>query len=148
MQTFKHILVPTDFSASSARAVDLAVTLATAFSAELSLFHAWDIPVYPYMEHVLSSQDLMSSLEKAAGHKLEESLLELKKRVSWAKSVLKAGVPWQEIVATSKALHADLIVMGTHGRRGVNHALLGSVAEKVVRLSEVPVLTVHAGPGT
>jgi nucleotide-binding universal stress UspA family protein len=144
MQTFKHILVPTDFSASSVRAVELATTLATVFNAELTLFHAWEISVYPYMEYVLSSQNLMRSLEKAAGQRLEESLLELKERVPRAESMLKAGVPWQEIVAACKALHADLIVMGTHGRRGINHALLGSVAEKVVRLSTAPVLTVHA----
>lgn len=144
MQTFKHILVPTDFSASSVRAIELAADFASIFNAELTLFHAWEIPVYPYMEYVLNAQDLMSSVEKAAGRQLEESLLKLKKRVPRAKSMLKAGVPWQEIVAACKALHADLVVMGTHGRRGINHALLGSVAEKVVRLSTAAVLTVHA----
>lgn len=144
MQTFKRILVATDFSECSLRAVDLAVTLATAFRAELTLVHAWEIRVYPYMEYVLSSAELMSSLEQAAARKLEESLLELKKQVSWARSELRAGAPWQQILEASKGLHADLIVMGTHGRRGINHALLGSVAEKVVRFAEVPVLTVRA----
>jgi nucleotide-binding universal stress UspA family protein len=145
MQNFKHILVATDFSECSLNALDLAVSLSTAFSARLTLFHAWEIRAYPYMEYVISSTELMSSLEAAAARRLQQSLQELHERVSWAKSELRAGVPWQQILDASKELRADLIVMGTHGRRGINHALLGSVAEKVVRFAEVPVLTVHAG---
>jgi len=148
MQAFRHILVPTDFSESSVRAIEHALMLATAFNAELTLVHVWEIRVYPYMEYVLSSTELMSSLEQAARSRLDEALLQLKQRVPRAKSVLRAGVPWQEILDASKQLHPDLIVMGTHGRRGINHALLGSVAEKVVRLSEVPVLTVRADAST
>jgi nucleotide-binding universal stress UspA family protein len=53
------------------------------------------------------------------------------------------GSPWQEIEQRIATTHDDLVVMGTHGRRGVNRMLLGSVAEKIVRTSTVPVLTVH-----
>lgn len=144
MPMFKHILVPTDFSEASPQAIDFAVSLATTFSTELTLMHTWEVPVYPYMEFVLSSAELGASVEQAAGRRLQDAVELLKKRVPWAKSVLRTGVPWREILETAKGLRADLIVMGTHGRRGLDHALLGSVAEKVVRLSAVPVLTVHA----
>ncbi len=53
-------------------------------------------------------------------------------------------MPWEEVLNAAKELNADLIVMGTHGRRGLERALLGSVAEKVVRMARIPVLTVHA----
>ena len=55
-------------------------------------------------------------------------------------------MPWEEILATIEAVGADLVIMGTHGRRGVPRLLLGSVAEKIVRTSPVPVLTVRGGP--
>jgi nucleotide-binding universal stress UspA family protein len=60
-------------------------------------------------------------------------------------TALRHGTPWSEINALAKEMNADLVVMGTHGRRGVARALLGSVAEKVVRTAPCPVLTVH-GP--
>jgi nucleotide-binding universal stress UspA family protein len=143
MKVFEHILVATDFSESSTAAVDMAVALATSFNAELTLLHAWEISVYPYMEYVLGPPDLMRDVEAAAARALEESLQTLKRRAPWAKSALRVGTPWRQILDAQRALRADLIVMGTHGRRGINHALLGSVAEKVVRFSEVPVLTVR-----
>jgi nucleotide-binding universal stress UspA family protein len=144
MQAFKHILVPSDFSGSSERALELAVKLATTFDAKLTLLHVWEIPVYPYMHFVLSSAELIRSVEEAAEHRLEAALRELQKRLPAARSLLKMGVPWEQILATAKEERADVIVMGTHGHRGVKHALLGSVAEKVVRLAPVPVLTARS----
>ena len=61
-----------------------------------------------------------------------------------AANLLRAGVPWEEVIGAASQVKADLIIMGTHGRRGLDRALLGSVAEKVVRMSTIPVLTVHA----
>jgi nucleotide-binding universal stress UspA family protein len=144
MKPFKHILVPTDFEQPSLYATDLAVALATTFDAELTLLHVWEIPVYPHSEFVLSSVDLTSKIERAAAARLDEALRKVRLQLPKAKSRLQMGVPWQEIMSATSSLHADLIVMGTHGRHGLRHAFLGSVAEKVVRLSTVPVLTAHA----
>jgi nucleotide-binding universal stress UspA family protein len=143
MKTFKHILVPTDFSAASVVATETAMALASAFGAELTLLHVWEIPVYPYLEFVLSSAELVNEVEQAAGKRLDHELERVRKELPRARSSLSMGFPWQIILDSSKELSADLIVMGTHGRHGLNHVLLGSVAERVVRFSEAPVLTVH-----
>ncbi|HVY25361.1 MAG TPA: universal stress protein [Polyangiaceae bacterium] len=144
MQAFKNILVATDFSSSSERALELAVKLATKFEAKLTLLHVWEVPVYPYMDFVLSSAELMRNVEQAAEHRLSAALRELQERIPAARSLLKMGVPWEQILATAKEEQVDVIVMGTHGRRGVEHFVLGSVAEKVVRLAPVPVLTARS----
>jgi nucleotide-binding universal stress UspA family protein len=146
MNMFKHILVPTDFSPSSAAALELALDLATQLDAELTLLHVWEIPVYPYLELMMSTAEMTNSVEKAASECLETKLKEIQSRLPRAKSSLRMGLPWQQIVEAIKESKADLLVMGTHGRRGFAHALMGSVAEKLVRLSPVPVLTVRGAP--
>jgi nucleotide-binding universal stress UspA family protein len=146
MQTIKHILVSTDFSPSSSSALELAISLATQFDAELTLLHVWDLPVYPYMELTVGTADVTASIEQAATECLATKLKEVQARLPRAKSLLKMGLPWQQIVEATQETKADLLVMGTHGRRGLDHALMGSVAEKLVRLSPIPVLTVRAAP--
>lgn len=146
MTNFKHILVPTDFSPSSAEAIELAIEMATRFNAELTLLHVWELPVYPYMELIINPAELTSSIEKAAADSLATKLKEVQARLPRARSKLAMGIPWRQIVDAINESKADLLVVGTHGRRGVEHALLGSVAEKLVRLSPVPVLTVHGKP--
>jgi nucleotide-binding universal stress UspA family protein len=140
--TFKHILVPTDFGKSSARALDLAVDLATIFDAELTLLHVWEFPTYAYMDAAAMTPDYATPIAQAAEVELTKTLNAIKVRVPRAKARLSMGVPWQGVIAALEELKPDLIVMGTHGRRGLSHALLGSVAEKVVRLAPIPVLTV------
>jgi nucleotide-binding universal stress UspA family protein len=146
MNPFKHILVTTDFSPSSSGAIELAIEMATKFDAELTLLHVWELPVYPYMELMISSAEITNSVEKAAAECLATKLKEVQARLPRSKSLLKLGLPWQQIVETIKQSKADLLVMGTHGRRGVEHAIMGSVAEKLVRLSPIPVLTVRGAP--
>jgi nucleotide-binding universal stress UspA family protein len=145
MTNIRHILVPTDFGAPSSAAVDLAIDLAQGLDAELTLLHVWEIPDYPYLELMAHSPEVTRA-ENAALTGLAEGLRQAQLRLPTAKSVLRSGVPWQGILEAVKELNGDLIVMGTHGLRGLSHALLGSVTEKVVRLSPVPVLTVHAAP--
>ena len=70
----------------------------------------------------------------------------VKAQVPDTESLLRAGAPADEILAVAKERNVDLIVMGTHGRKGFAHALLGSIAEKVLRRADLPVLTVHAAP--
>jgi len=141
MRQFHHILVPVDFSESSLKALDLAVQMAETYSSALTLLHVWEVPVYPYGLPI--AVDYLTPIEEAAKAKLAELVAETKTRFPAVQSLLGKGVAWQEIITTATQLPADLVVMGTHGRRGLDHLLLGSVAEKVVRRSPCPVLTVR-----
>lgn len=143
MKTFKHILVPTDFEATSGEVLDVAIGLAKAFGAQLTLLHVWEIPIYPYMEFMLNSE-VITSVEERAVKRLASGLEKVREVLPDADSKLMTGVPWGGILEAINECKPDLVVMGTHGRRGVDHLMLGSIAEKVVRLSPVPVLTVRA----
>jgi nucleotide-binding universal stress UspA family protein len=141
--TFQHVLVATDFSDCSARAVELAVALAERFDAALTLVHTWQVPVSSYGAALYLPGDLASAIEAAALAQLASTGEAVKARLPRATTTLRQGEAWQEILAAAESAHADLIVVGTHGRQGLTRALLGSVAEKVVRLASVPVLSVH-----
>jgi nucleotide-binding universal stress UspA family protein len=143
MKTFDHILMPTDFGAPSAEAVELAVSLATALKAQLTLLHVWDLPTRPYMDVVVDSRTLHALVEKAAAERLQRALEHVRQRIPGAQSALRMGEPWEEILEAVSTLRPSLLIMGTHGRRGVSRALLGSVTEKLIRLSPVPVLTIR-----
>jgi nucleotide-binding universal stress UspA family protein len=144
MAPFKHILVPTDFEPASAEALKIATSLAQAFGAKVSLLHVWEIPIYPYMDFMLNST-LIGQVEQAAVKRLGAALQSLQQVLPNADSQLRTGMPWQTIADAIDELKPDLVVMGTHGRHGLSHTILGSVAERLVRMSPVPVLTVHAG---
>lgn len=141
----QHILVPTDLGEPSEPAIDLGTDLAKKFESELTLLHVYEVPMYAYSAMAYTTAaDLLAPMEAAAREKLEARLTVLRKQLPRAKAILRTGTPWEEILAAIAESKADLVVMGTHGRRGVTHALLGSVAEKMVRLSPIPVLTVRA----
>lgn len=140
--TFKHILVPTDFGESSGRAVVIAAELAEKFSASLTLLHSYEVPIIGY-PGVIIPADLIVSVREAAQAQLDRQLAEVRAGGVKVEGVLGFGAPAQEIAGAIERTHADLVVMGTHGRKGLNRVLVGSVAEKVVRMSPVPVLTVH-----
>lgn len=146
MQTFKNILVPTDFSEPAEQATEMAISLALKFDTKLTLLHVHFVPTsyYGYGEGLYwPVEDLAREAQKA----LDEALAKLKERYPRAEGVLDSGNPSEQILSVAKDRGIDLIVMGTHGRRGLKHVLLGSVAEKVVRRSPVPVLTVSARAG-
>jgi nucleotide-binding universal stress UspA family protein len=140
---YKHVVVPVDFSDPSKRALDEAIGLVGAFGAKLTLVHVYEPPGYAYAGMTYAAVDLLTPIRDAAKQLLDETLAEARKRVPAADAVLRCGTPWYEIVAVAKEVGADLVVMGTHGRTGLSHALLGSVAEKVLRHAEAPVLAVH-----
>jgi nucleotide-binding universal stress UspA family protein len=142
MELFHYILVPTDFDEPSQRALDVAISLAEKFNGSLALLHVYELPMQPAYGTAWP-MDLVASTEAAARERLEQSLAPIRRRVPAAVSVLSTGVPWREILLQISATRADSVVIGTHGRRGLSHALLGSVAEKIVRMSPVPVLTVR-----
>lgn len=145
MVEFKNILVATDFSESAKQALELGIYLAQKHQASLTLLHTFEAPIQVYDGmYALPMVDFITPVREAAEKQLDETLKELRKQVPEAKGVLASGVAWQEILRTAEEIRADVIVMGTHGHRGLVHALLGSVAEKTVRMSPVPVLTVRA----
>ncbi len=138
----KRILVPSDFSASSRRAGELAAELAQASRVPLTLMHV------VFVEAIHSGfpnvPEYTQFIEDAARSAIGEEAARLQSKGFALDTLLKTGVAWEEIIGAAKRLDVGLIVMGTHGRRGLPRALLGSVTEKIVRLSPVPVLTVHA----
>lgn len=146
MLTLKTVLVPTDFSEASESALRYGKAMAEAFGAALHvvhvmedlLAHAWAAEVY-----VSSMPQLRDEIEKESRQRLDTLLPEDERRRFRAETALLAGNPFIEIIRYAKAHEVDLIVMGTHGRGPIAHMLLGSVAEKVVRKSPCPVLTVR-----
>jgi nucleotide-binding universal stress UspA family protein len=102
------------------------------------LAHAWAAEVY-----VASMPQLREEIEKESRQRLAAMLTDDERRQFHVETALLAGNPFVEIVRYAKAREVDLIVMGTHGRGPIAHMLLGSVAEKVVRKSPCPVLTVR-----
>lgn len=141
MDSAKNILCATDFGPSSKGAINIALALAKAFGGAVTLIHVYDAPVYagpPFMP----LNDAGPEVEKAARIALDAAVTEAKANVDGVRGVLRRGRPWEEVIALAADMRADLIVLGTHGRRGLPRAILGSVAERVVRLSPVPVLTV------
>ena len=123
----------------------VATSLADRFGATIVLLHSYEIPVFVYEGMTVSPVDLLTPIQEAAQRQFDAELAVLRSRMPGAKGILATGTPWEEILNVVRDENIDLVVMGTHGRRGVAHALLGSVAEKTVRLSPVPVLTVRGG---
>ena len=133
-----HILVPTDFSEPSQRAMTYAFELAQKVGAKLSLLHVIEVPVYA-IEVYLPLQDL----EQDARRELARLLPEAEAAHVDVTRLVAMGGPYEKILETATAEQVDLIVMATHGRTGLSHLVLGSVAERVVRLAPCPVLTIR-----
>jgi len=138
----KTILVPTDFSAGAETALDHAAALAKSFDAKLIVLHVIETFTYT-MTEALQVVNVYQVVKTAVEPALDEIVQDLKRDRVTASRLLVQGKADQEIVAQAKKARADLIVMGTHGRRGVSHAFMGSVAERVVRTAPCPVLTVR-----
>ena len=148
MPTPSRILVPVDLSDGSQALIDYAIQFAKPFNATLEIVHAWEPPQYVAPDLLVAAPGWNSqSLEKVAVDAATKELSEL------AAKNRNAGVPLQHRVivgeAASTVLRAaeegkhDLIVMGTHGRRGLPRLLMGSVAQKIVARAHCPVLTLH-----
>jgi len=144
MANFKHIQVATDFGEASERALELALELGTRFDSELTLVHIWEFPSYEYLDGIPMPRDFAERMGEAANARMAGLMSAIKPRFPNLKSIVKMGIVWSELLRTVQETMPDLLVVGTHGRRGFKRALLGSVAEKLVRSSPVPVLTAHA----
>jgi len=144
MPEIRRILCATDFSNASLRAYEYAIDLAARLKAEIVVVHVYEVPTYTLPDGMV---EVPVEVESELRNRLERQL-EGFARSADAVGVrvireLRSGVAYVEIAHAARELGADLIAIGTHGRTGLAHLLLGSVAERVVRLSEVPVLTIR-----
>ncbi|MFN8627594.1 MAG: universal stress protein [Candidatus Binatia bacterium] len=133
----KRILVPIDFSDDSRNALAYACGLATQFGAELFLLHVIE-PI-----HFITASDVYAQQRRLSTAQLDGIAAELRAQGQPFRTMVRAGFPAKVIGDTATRARANLIVMGTHGRTGLAHALIGSIAEKVVRTAHCPVLTVR-----
>ncbi len=144
MISFKKILCPIDYSDCSARALRYATGIALKDSSKLYLVHVIDKRVFDYGGPTYESP---STPDIDTVTKLEEKLIEsIPKELRGdikVESMVSIGIPVEEILRAAQDKEVDLIVMGTHGRTGVSHTIMGSVAENVVRRASCPVLTVR-----
>jgi glycine betaine transporter len=138
----RTILVPTDFSDYSERALSYAEVLGKNVGARIVLLHVIDALSFVVTES-LQWEDIYRRLRASAKPLLEGQVRKTEKKGLPAAYDLVQGAPYDQIVKKAGEIGADLIVMGTHGRTGMSHLLLGSVAERVVRLAPCPVLTVR-----
>jgi universal stress protein A len=143
----QKILFPTDFSECSEFALKYAQTLAVAFEAEIHALHIVHDP-YPMPSATgLSAApppELLAVLTRQAERRIADQVDEAMKTYSKIRCFVRSGDPVREIKQYADLHDIDLIVMGTHGVRGMAHLLIGSVAEKLVRIATCPVLSVHS----
>jgi nucleotide-binding universal stress UspA family protein len=143
MPTIRRILGPVDFSETSEHAADYATALARQLGASLHFVHAWQMPIYAFPDGaVILGPDVVAKITTDLQRSLDAVVERHRDRELDVKAHLVEGIADREISRLAHELGADLVVMGTHGRTGLPHLLLGSVAERVVRTSHVPVLAV------
>ncbi|MFQ5589058.1 MAG: universal stress protein [Nitrospiria bacterium] len=138
---FKSILVGTDFSDYSERAIAHASVLAKQFDAKITLLHVIESFSYSLTDSmtVVGHDQALSTTAAALLENLQNTLIDEGLSVD---RLLEHGAPYKQIIKIAEEKSVNLIVVGTHGRTGMEHLLLGGVSEKVVRLAKCPVLTV------
>jgi nucleotide-binding universal stress UspA family protein len=142
---FKTILFATDFSDGSDFAFQSALSLARKFDSKLLIVHIINEPVDLrgfYVPHI-SFDKLEEEIEQGAEKLMEKFCRTQIKDFKNYETFVLPGIPYDEIIKKAVEFNADLIVLGTHGRTGLDHVLFGSTAEKVVRKSPVPVMTIR-----
>ena len=144
---FEKILLPTDFSDCSASAAGVARSMAERFGSRVTVLYVLDEPAAldPMFRGDVPLEMLRSRMEQFARENMESFLGRHFSGFANFDTVLASGIPYREIIGKARELGADLIVIGTHGRTGVEHVIFGSTAEKVVRMAPCPVLTVRQG---
>ena len=143
MIRIRTILVPTDFSTHAVKALEYATGLAKSLRAKIDLFHAYDAPLVeltPY--HFAIPVSVLEEVRDAALEQLEELRQKVAADGVEAAAHMREGTAAEAISSAANDLGADLIVMGTRGLTGLKHVLLGSVAERTIRVAPCPVLPV------
>lgn len=150
MFNIKNILLPTDFSPLSLSAAEYAIDLAEQNHARIHLLHVLEKtpPILTIRSLDLSEEKIRQSIESDAKEMLEGAVVKIRKgKDIQIVPVIKKGVDYEEIVAYSEENDIDVIIIATHGRTGLLHTLLGSVAEKVIRYAKCPVLVITPKEG-
>jgi len=145
MFKIKNILLPTDFSKLSLTAASYAIELASQYGAKIHLLHVIEKkpPILAIRAIDISEEKIMKSIEDAAKESLKKALDKINNQNTVEiKSILLKGNDYEEIVNYSQQQNIDVIVIATHGRTGLLHTLVGSVAEKVIRYAKCPVLVI------
>jgi len=145
MPSFQTILVPVDFSEHASRSLDFAIELAKQFKGKLHLIHSY--PIHPIMVSpygVALPPDLDRTFREAADKQLGEWAARARNAGIAVETTTTSDTPAEAIVRCAEKIHADLIVMSTRGLTGLKHVVLGSVAERTLRLAPCPVLTLKA----
>lgn len=139
----KTILVPTDFSELSNEAVEYAFSMAKRVGAKMIFLHTLEWPDHPD-EMTAMSDEGYAFMKDRSNAMLHDLIERAEKEGIEAGMELADGIPFVEIIQAARKNHADLIVMGTHGRTGLSHLMMGSQAERVVRQAPCPVLTTRS----
>lgn len=147
--TFEHILVPTDFSIHAREALETAIELGAAFGSSIHLIHAYSFDIPPtYIPSdaaaFMNPQDILEPIRENAEASMEQLIDELAKKGTKLEGRVQLGHASEIILAEAERLPASVIVMGTRGLTGLKHVMLGSTAERVVRMAPCPVITVKA----
>jgi nucleotide-binding universal stress UspA family protein len=144
MTELRRILVPTDFTETSDRALDWAMGIAARVGASVTVMHSYEIPIIGFPDGaIVATPEIATRIADASRAALESTVEQRRGRGVPLDSVLREGVAWEEINAVADQMDADLVVIGTHGRRGLARALLGSVAENVIRTAHRPIVTIR-----
>ena len=145
---WKKVLCPIDFSEPARAALAAAVEVCRQFDADLTLFHSYQLPGYTLPEgSVVASPKMLQDLaDQAEAHLAEWRKLAQDMGAPRVETLKGIGDPALEVVELAREGQYDLIVLGTHGRTGFRHAILGSIAERVVRHARCPTLTIHPEP--
>ncbi len=142
----KRILFATDFSTCADRAMGYAVTLAAAWKAELCVMTVLEL--YPGMDPTYTVNKMfLDHLRTEATRQLDAAQARLKGEGQAITTRIEIGIPSQAVQTVAQSTAADLVVVGTHGRTGLDHILIGSTAERVVRMAPCPVLAVKVDKG-
>lgn len=143
--TLKKILVPTDFSVSSGKALEYAAAFAAQFDGAITLLHIAEVGSIGYEHGANDFPRMEAQLQSAAKKQIEECVtgspaVEIQVGRGWPFGGARA---YHEIVEAARAQHSDLIIIATHGLTGLDHMIMGSTAERVVRFAPCPVLVVR-----
>ncbi len=142
-ESTRKILIPTDGSDYSMRAADYGVSLAKVVGAEITVVYVIDTVVLDQIAKATEREEVERMLKDDGDRYLRYVTGIAEKEGIKASSFLAKGIPFEQIVHLAKGLKADLIVMGTFGRRGAERILIGSVAERVIEYASCPVLVLR-----
>lgn len=151
MFTIKNILLPTDLSKTSLTAASFALDIAAQYNAKIHLLYVLEKtpPILAIRSIDISEEKIIKEIDEDAKSQMNEVLKKVKEINNNIEvtPVINKGLDYEEIINYSKNAGIDLIVIATHGRTGLLHTLLGSVAEKVIRYSKIPVLVITPTEG-